>query len=715
MSPPVTRPTSLFAASALCLTMLALGSSTRLTASTSLLASGSIAPSPRDRMIARQVGSLLEEAHFNRQKINDTLSPMIMDKFIDSMDSQRSYFLAADIAEFETQRQRFDDMIHTGDIEPAYAIFARYQKRNRERVRYAMSLLAKEPDFTLTDNLIFDREKNIFAKNTGELNELWRQRVKNDSLSLILAGKSWSEARTVLNERYERVLKRIEQTKSEEVLEVFLNAYTRNFDPHSNFFSPRNSEEYKIQMSLNYDGIGATLQLADDYVTVVNLIEGGTASTAGSIKPKDRITAVGQDHNGALVDVIGWRIDDVVQLIRGKGGTIVRLQILPAGAAPGSAERTVELTRGKVTLESQAASKETKITQRGNKKLKIGVISVPGFYSDYEAQRAGDENFRSTTRDVKRLIEDLSKENIDGLVIDLRGDGGGFLPEAQSLTGLFINEGPVVQVKLSNGEKEILDDPDKGVAYDGPLVVLIDRFSASASEIFAGAIQDYKRGLVVGQRSFGKGTVQSMLPLSRWNSRPVNGQITVTIGKFYRITGESTQHRGVEPDIALASPLSLEDVGESALPNALPWDQIEPAPFLAQGPSLPDIAQLSAALDVRISNNKNYKALLSDIAALNNLRKQKTISLNISERRAEYARLENDRLTRENDRRALRGLPALKALTDIESEDTKPKDIIDAVLEQTVEIISDVITATPLPLKHNAECGRARRSTPTIC
>ena len=380
----------MLAVSAIAIGLLAIGGSSRLTANTSVLPPGALAPSARERMIARQVGSLLEDAHYSRLKIDDSISPRVMDKFLNGMDGQRSYFLASDIAEFEAYRLRFDDMIRTGDIEPAYAMFARYQQRNRERVQYALSLLDTEPDFTLDEQFEFDREGAAWPASKAELDELWRKRVKNDAISLLLAGKNWTEIRDTLRTRYDRVLKRAEQIKPEEVFELFLNSYARTFDPHSSYFSPRNSEEYKIQMSLNYEGIGASLQTVDDYVTIMNLIEGGPAAAAGTLSVNDRITAVGQGKEGPLTDVIGWRIDDVVQLIRGKGGTVVRLQVLPVGAAPGSPEKLVEFTRGKVTLEAQAARKELKIIKRGDREHRIGVINVPGFYSDYDAQRAGD-------------------------------------------------------------------------------------------------------------------------------------------------------------------------------------------------------------------------------------------------------------------------------------------------------------------------------------
>jgi carboxyl-terminal processing protease len=686
MTPTARRPATLIAFVALTAGLLALGSSSRLTANTSALPPGALAPSARERMIARQVGSLLEDAHYSQRKIDDAMSPRVMDKFLNSLDGQRSYFLAGDIAEFQVHRLRFDDMIRTGDIEPAYAMFARYQQRNRERIQYALALLEQEPDFTLDERFEFDREEAAWPASIEELNELWRKRVKNDAISLMLAGKTWVESKEVLRTRYDRVLKRGEQIKPEEVFELFLNSYARTFDPHSNYFSPRNSEEYKIQMSLNYEGIGASLQLIDDYVTIMNLIEGGPAAAAGTLSVNDRITAVGQGKEGSLVDVVGWRIDDVVQLIRGKGGTLVRLQILPVGAAPGTPEKVVEFTRGKVTLEAQAARKSLKTVERDGKTLKVGVINVPGFYSDYDGQRAGDTNYRSTTRDVRRLIDELKSEGIDGLVLDLRGNGGGFLPEAQSLTGLFVDRGPVVQVQFSNGQKEVLDDSDAGVAYDGPLVVLIDRFSASASAIVAGAVQDYRRGVVVGQRSFGKGTVQNLVPLSRWSARPVNGQLTVTIGKFYRVTGESTQHRGVEPDVELASPISLKDVGESALDDALPWDRIASADFRALDSKLPSIAKLAMEEAARQNRDPDYRWLVNDIAAIDTLRQQKTISLNIEARRAERTRLEAERLARENARRTARAEQPLPAIADLDA--SKQPDVI---LDQAAEVMVDML------------------------
>jgi carboxyl-terminal processing protease len=684
------RPSGWIAASILTVLALVLASSTPAPANTSGLPPGAIVPSERQRAVARRVGSILEEAHFRRAPIDDKLSAQVYQRYLDMLDSQRSYFLASDIAEFSANRLKYDDMIRTGELEPAYVVFARFQQRNRERINYALSLLKTEPDWTIDESFEFDRENAPWPANVAEMNELWRKRVKNDALSLLLTGKTWAETAEVLQKRYERVLKRVDQVTPEDVFENLMNAYARTFDPHSSYFSPRSSEEYRIQMSLNYEGIGASLQLVDDYVTILNIIEGGPAAVAGTLVQNDRIVAVGQGKDGPAQDVIGWRLDDVVQLIRGKAGTTVRLHVLPAGAAPGSPEKTLEFVRNKVTLEAQAAHKEVKTITRDGRNIKVGVIKVPGFYQDIAAQSAGDENARSTTRDVRKLIRELKAENIDGLVLDLRDNGGGYLPEATALTGLFVDKGPVVQLKDTTGRLEVLDDPEPGVEYDGPLAVLINRTSASASEIFAGAIQDYNRGVVIGQRSFGKGTVQNLVPLDRWQQRPVNGQLTVTIGKFYRVTGESTQHRGVEPDVQLPSDIDMKTVGESALTAALPWDRIPGVAFrtAVRNDNL-SISALDREEKLRAEKDPDYRWLVQTIASIDQQRAQKSVSLNLNTRKEERAQQEAQRLARENTRRAAKGLPPLKTIEELEKE--KPQDL-DIVLAQAAEIMGDMVT-----------------------
>jgi carboxyl-terminal processing protease len=706
---------SWLAVSALGLLLLAGGSSTVAPAAApTILPQGAIAPAERQRLLARRIGAILEEAHYSRVSIDDRLSVQVFGNFIDTLDGQRSYFLASDIEEFQKYRERFDDMIRSGELEPAFLVFARFQQRNRERIQHAIDLLAVEPDFKLDERFEFDREKAPWAANQAELDEVWRKRVKSDAIALMLTGKDWTETADLLRKRYERVLKRTDQVNADDVFEMLMNSYARSFDPHSNYFSARNSEEYRIQMSLSYEGIGATLQTSDDYVSIVSLFPGGPAAASGTIGINDRITAIAQGREGAFQEVIGWRLDDVVQLIRGKGGTSVRLQVLPAGAAPGSQEKVVEITRGKVTVEGQAAKRERLTVERDGRELSVGVIAVPGFYLDLDAQNRGDKDYRSTTRDVRRLIEELRKEGpLDGLILDLRGDGGGFLPEATALTGLFIDQGPVVQLKDTTGRVEVLDDPIPGTAWDGPLVVLVDRFSASASEIFAGAIQDYQRGYVVGQNTFGKGTVQNLIPLDRWSQRPVDGQLTVTIGKFYRVTGESTQHRGVQPDIELPSPISLKDVGESALDAALPWDRIAPAPFkpLAKAATLPTANVLDRTEGERSRNNADYLWYVEGIAAGEKVRAQTSLSLNLEERRKERETFDADRLRRENARRIALNMQPFPTLEEVDadySEQVKKEAETDVQLDQTAQIIGDIIASSPPPRGSSAITAAGR-------
>ncbi len=705
MNPLLTRSTRWLAPSVL-VALVVLTGSVQAPANTQLPA-GSVVPSERHRSVARRVGSMLEGMHYSGSKLDDKLSATVYARYLESIDGQHSSLLAADVADFEQYKLRFDDMIRSGDVDPAFAIFARFQQRNRDRIKFAIAQLDREPDWTLDETFEFDRTKTPWAATNAELDEFWRKRVKNDALSLMLTGKNWDETTKLLKKRYETTLKRVDQVSADDVFESLMNAYARAYDPHSSYFSPRSSEEYRIQMSLNYDGIGASLQLVDDYVTIMNVIEGGPAAVAGTLSVKDRITGVGQGKEGPVTDVLGWRIDDVVQLIRGRAGTQVRLQVLPAGAAPGTPEKNLQFTRNKVTLEAQAAQKELRTLKRGDKEIRVGVINVPAFYQDVEAQNSGDKEFRSTTRDVRRLINELKAEKIDGLVLDLRSNGGGYLPEATALTGLFIDKGPVVQLKVTTGELEVQDDPETGVAYAGPLAVLVDRFSASASEIFAGAIQDYRRGVVLGQRTFGKGTVQNLVPLDRWSPRPVNGQLTVTIGKFYRVTGESTQHRGVEPDVALPSQIDLEEFGESALEGALPWDRIPGVPFRSESKSQqPNITALADEEKLRATKDPDYRWLVADLAATDAMRKQRSISLNLQTRKAERERIEKDRLGRENERRAAQKLPPLK-----NAEELADAKFPDTVLDQAAEVMTDMVTGVR-PL-HPAPTRTVRREDKT--
>ena len=662
-----------------------------------------LAPTEQENYVARRVSDIIAREHYRRAPLDDRLSSLILDRYLDAIDGGRSYFYASDIAEFEKYRYELDDAIKSGDVEPAFVIFRRYQQRSRERMNYAIDLLARKPDFDVDETFNFDREKEPWPANAAEMNELWRKRVKNDALSLVTAGKQWPEAADVLRKRYEHVAKRMDQSKPDDVFEAFMNAFVLSLDPHSNYFSARNSEEYNIQMSLSYEGIGASLQLTDDYVTVIDVIAGGPAAVSGKLSANDRITAVGEGKTGELLDVIGWRLDDVVQKIRGPGGTLVRLQLLPAGAAPGSAQKIVDFTRNRVSLEAQASHKALRTVVRNGRDVKVGVITVPSFYQDYDASRAGAKDFRSTTRDVQRLIGELRKDGAEVLIMDLRANGGGYLPEAESLTGLFIDRGPVVQLRDTTGRIEVDDDPDPAIFYSGPMIVLVDRFSASASEIFAGAIQDYGRALIIGQQTYGKGTVQNAHPLNYtiFGRKPELGQLNVTIGKYYRITGESTQDRGVTPDIALPSLIDANEVGESTRDRALPWDHIEPASFKIEGDLKPIAASLQKLHDERTLNSADFRYLHDDIAALEAMRSQKTLSLNLKTRETERKRQEGERLERENAWRAAHDVKPVKGLDEI-----KDDAAASILLDEAAQIAADLAVMT-----HASKPTQARAST----
>ena len=681
------------------------------TPSPSANAATGIAPTEQQNYVARRISEIIAREHYRRAPLDDRLSSLILDRYLDAIDGSRSYFYASDIADFEKYRYQLDDAIKAGDVEPAFEIFHRFQERSRERIAYAISLLATKPDFNVDETFNFDRDKEPWPATQGEMNELWRKRVKNDELSLLLADKAWPDVVETLRKRYERVGKRLDQSKSEDVFEAFMNAYVLSLDPHSNYFSPRNSEEYNIQMSLSYEGIGASLQLTDDYVTVVDVIAGGPAAVSGKLSAKDRITAVGEGRGGELTDVIGWRLDDVVQRIRGPGGTVVRLQVLPGGAAPGSAQRMVEFTRNRVSLEAQASQKSMRTVSRNGRDIKIGVITVPSFYQDYDASRAGAKDFRSTTRDVQRLIAELRKEGAQALIMDLRANGGGYLPEAESLTGLFIDKGPVVQLRDTTGHIEVDDDPDPAQVYGGPLIVLVDRFSASASEIFSGALQDYGRGVIVGQQTYGKGTVQNAHPLNYtiFGRKPDLGQLNVTIGKYYRVTGESTQDRGVIPDIPMPSLINANEVGESTRDRALPWDHIEAVNFQPSGDLKSDVAQLARIHEQRTANSPEFKYVREDVAALDAARSQKTVSLSLKVREAERKRVDTDRLDRENSLRVQQGKPPYKSLEEIKDDSTAS-----ILLEEATQIAADyaLLAARQVPAPTQAHRVPESRANP---
>jgi carboxyl-terminal processing protease len=649
-------------------------------------------PEQRHERIGELVTQFVQQQHYNHVAVDDELSSRVLDLFIESLDGNRIYLLKGDIEYFETYRYELDDLVKSKPLDPVFEMYQVYQTRVRERLTFAIEQLESEPDFTKDETYQFDRSEEPWVETSAELDHIWRQRVKNDALNLALEDESWEKIQEVLGKRYRGYVKRLDQLNNDDVFERFMNTFAHALDPHSSYLSPRNSEEYRIQMSLSYFGIGASLQTDEDFVKIAGIIPGGPAAADGSLKPEDRITGVAQGVDGEVVDVIGWRLDDVVDLIRGPAKSVVRLEIIPANALPGSPKKYIDLTRGQVKLEEQAAKSEIVKIQREGREWSIGVIDVPSFYRDYRALSNGDKDYKSTTRDVRRLVAELEKEGIDGLVVDLRGNGGGHLTEATALSGLFIDNGPVVQLRNANGRISRLDDPDPvpRVAYSGPLAVLVDRYSASASEIFSAAIQDYARGVIIGQQTFGKGTVQNLYSLDQYIRSEDDagfGQLTLTIGKYYRVTGESTQHRGVDPDIALPSHIDAQLIGESVRDSALPWDTVQTTRFRAGKPLEGMIESLTASHTERSKSDPNFQFQLETIRAAEEIRAQKTISLNMAARRAEHEQQMQRRVDLENERRAALGLEPIESLDDIEDD-----DFPDIQLDQAAGIVADLAT-----------------------
>ncbi len=533
---------------------------------------------PVDSHLLKLVAALSEQAHFSRKKVTNELSPFILVNFLEKLDPVKMYFTRSDIRYFQRYRFKIDDALKQGNLEPIYDIFRVYRLRVQQRLGFCVKiLLTQEHNFESDGSYDFNRQVKNWFDDIEELENLWQRKTHNDLLTLILAGQSKEMAIDVLEKRYRRFIRKVNLFDEEDVISIFLNAYAHTLDPHSNYLNPTQSEEYEIQMSLSYQGIGARLNLADEQVQVVNIIPGGPAAKDGRLKPMDKIIGIIDEKNKTITDLIGWDLDEVVKLIRGPKGTKVTLQIVPSDSNPDETPYLLTLQRDEVALEEQAASSLIETFEIKDKTYNIGLVTIPSFYQDYQARSKGEAEYRSTSEDVKKLVQNLLEIGIDALVIDLRGNSGGLLTEATALTGLFIDDGPVVQLKDTRNKIEIIDDPISGSVYEGPLAVIVDRYSASASEIFAGAIQDYSRGIVVGQQTFGKGTVQSLYHLdrySRFQSKKGFGQLTLTIGKFYRVSGQGTQNKGVVPDIKLPSFIDEEAVGEDTKKNTLSWDQI---------------------------------------------------------------------------------------------------------------------------------------------
>lgn len=641
----------------------------------------------------------MRTSHYLRKDIDDSLSSEVFDKYIESLDNQRMYFLQADMQKLESYRYALDDSLKRNDIKPAYEIFNLYQDRQIDRLNFLIREIETSLatyNFAADESIEIERKDAPWARSQAELDDLWRKRLKSAALAMKLNDKPIAEIVEVLGKRYRNRLKQTLQTKSEDVFQTYINAFASTFDPHTQYFSPRTSQNFDINMSLSLEGIGAVLQSEDDYTSVVRLVPAGPADKAGNLKPAERIISVGQGDTGPLIDVVGWRLDDVVELIRGPKGSTVRLEVLPKEGDTSPA-RVVSIVRNTVQLEEQAAQKKLLTLSNKGKPYKVGIIEIPTFYADFKAQSEGDPNYKSTTRDVSRIIGELRKEGAEALIIDLRNNGGGSLQEADSLTGLFIETGPTVQVKTARRNANVYVDNDSSVAWTGPMAVLVNRLSASASEIFAGAIQDYGRGLVVGSQTFGKGTVQTLVPLQR-------GQIKITQAKFYRISGQSTQHQGVLPDLDLPELYDTKLIGESSLDDALPWDMIQPALYRRYGDMQGVLPQLKTLHERRVATDPDFEYLRDLMAKAEEASARTHISLNEAVRRKEQQEEDSWRLALENNLRKIKGKPLLTSLDELEDENeaseeggteaakTPPED--DALLRETGLILVDFMNLT---------------------
>ncbi len=629
------------------------------------------------------LANLIMHNHYSKKVLSDEISQKMFDKYLKDLDATHVYFMHEDIEKFIPYRAQLDDMLQEGNLDLAYAIFNIYKQRVLDRMKENIEFLSsdKEYDFSKDEFLDTDRENAGWAKNKAELDDLWRKQIKNSVLGLILSGKTQAESKEIIKTRFETYQRNILQMKSEDVFETYMNALTETYDPHTAYFSPINSQNFQMNINKSFEGIGARLQTQSDYTVITEVMPGGPAFRDKILKANDKIIGVGQGDNGEIRDVIGWRIDDVVALIRGEKGSIVRLQIIPASAGANEPPKVVRLVRDKINIEDQSASKKLYEIEEKGKKLKVGVITIPSFYINFEEYRQRKPDYKGTTNDVKKLIKELQDEGMDALVIDLRYNGGGALQEAIDLTGLFIKTGPVVQVRNTKGEIEVNSDENPELAYDGPLAVMVNSFSASASEIFAGAIQDYKRGLIIGEQTFGKGTVQSQIDLNKYvrDTDEDLGQLNLTLSKFYRITGSSTQHQGVIPDIQLPSIYGKDKVGESAQPNALPWDEIKSAKFSEVNQvnsSL--VSKLKKSYEKRTVSDPSLKNLLAMIEEAQELQERSKISLNLEKRRVENEEYESKSKKRE------------EILAQNAESEGSYKDIKDAYLKNALHIIAEM-------------------------
>jgi len=641
------------------------------------------------------VSQLISFYHYKKNfSFDDKFSEQAFDAYFKQLDPGKMYFTQLEIDKFSKYRHKLDDAVYEGNLHPAFEIFKAFRKNWIERYQFALNVLNKPFDFTKNESFVFNRKDVNWEKDQAALNDLWRKRVKNDVISQMLNKKTLKEAKKKLRKRYIASMRRMSQTESKDVFRYFMTAVTQTVEPHTLYFTPRGAENFNTEMSLSLEGIGAVLQTEDVETKIVRLVTGGPAKRSKKLAKDDIILSVGQGDKGPMQEVIGWRLDNVVDLIKGKAGTTVRLEVMTPNDAANAKTRIVKIVREKIKLEDQDASaKVIHINENGVDK-KIGVIDLPKFYIDFNEYRKGNPNYKSTSRDVKNLIIDLKKQGVSGIIMDLRNNGGGSLMEATQLTGLFIDKGPVVQERDFKNRIRIHPDIDPGEVYKGPLVVLVNRFSASASEIFAGAIQDYGRALIVGSTTFGKGTIQQIRDLDEWNRNSSNehlGQLKFTAARFYRISGDSTQIKGVIPDIKLPTSIDMDEYGEGALTNSLPWDHINAAHY--QHNDLKNfLPVLISRHKQRMKKNKEFSLIRQEYLAYKTISDKKSVSLNLSKRQAERKKSQEKSLIRLNKRRLFEGLKAVKSVDEIKDDDEAQiaaDKKFDPILEETGHIIVD--------------------------
>lgn len=609
-------------------------------------AADDLQPSASQEKVEQLVANILTKYHYRKVRLNDSLSSVIWTNYLKEVDNSKIYLLASDVAGFEKYRNQLDDALINGDLTPAYEIFNVFLKRYDERSSFIKETLKTPFNFSADETFNTDREKATWPKDTDEQNDIWRKVLKNEALELKLAGQKDSTITNTMLSRYKNRDKAIARIKSEDVFQMYMNSFAEALDPHTNYLSPKASDRFNQEMSQSLEGIGAMLREDGDYIKIVDIVPGGPAFKSNKFTKEDKIVGVAQG-DGAMVSIIGYQVDDAVKLIKGPKGTVVRLQIRSATALPSEAPKEIRLVREKIKLEDQRAKKEVIEISENGKPYKIGVITIPMFYRDFEGARKKETNFSSTTGDVKKYVDSLKLAKVDGIVIDLRNNGGGSLTEAIDLTGLFIQKGPVVQVRESSGETEVLTDQDPSVTYEGPLAVLVNRFSASASEIFAAAIQDYKRGIIVGGQTYGKGTVQTLIDLNQWLPKEPEkvGQVKMTIQKFYRINGSSTQHKGVTPDIELPSNYSAKEFGESSQPSALPWDQIATTRYdVTRAVDDKVLTRIRDKFEQRLKSDPDLKQLAQKLADDKKARENTVVSLQEVKRKKERDDAEKKRV-----------------------------------------------------------------------